>query len=111
MTLKEIKQSARVKLKGSYLLCASATLLYFIITLALTYLLQFITNNLPTHQFTAMIIEAIFFIISFALAFGITINTVNIADGKTKNISKFIDNSILNFTKFTKILFYYTFID
>jgi len=46
MTISEIKKSAKTKLIGSYIKTASASLLYFIILLVLTYLLSLCSSAL-----------------------------------------------------------------
>lgn len=104
MTIQEIKKSARFNLKGSYIKCSSTCLLYFIIIAILTYILNIIGLKIGTDTIYINIIYAIFGVISLVLSFGVIANVLSLSQNKTKSITKFIDNSILNFGKYTKII-------
>lgn len=106
MTVQEIKKSAKLNLKGSYLKCASASLIYFIIITVLSYLLNLINVKLEKHIVPLTLIQAIFGIISIVLSYGLISNILGLSQSKTNSITKFIDNSILNFGKYVKIIFH-----
>lgn len=103
MTIKEIKKSAKLNLKESYIKCASSSLLYFILIMILNYLLNIVGLKLSNNIFSLTIIQAIFGIISLVLSYGLISNILELSQGKTKSITKFIDNTILNFIKYIKI--------
>ena len=104
MTISEIKKSAKLNLKGSYLKSASASLLYFILIMILTFFLDLIVLKLDDNIIPLTIIEAIFAILSLVLSYGLISNVLALSQGKTNSITKFIDNTILNFVKYVKIL-------
>ena len=104
MSIKEIKDSAKINLKGNYLKCASTTLFYFIIVAVLTYLLSLIEAKLNDNTVILVIIQAIFGIISSILSYGIIANVISLACGETKSITKFLDISILNAPKYILIM-------
>ncbi len=104
MTIKEVKKSAKLNLKGCYIKCASASLLYFILIMILSYLLNILELKLTNNTVSLTIIQAIFGIISFVLSYGLISNILELSEGKTKSITKFVDNTILNFVKYIKII-------
>ena len=89
MTIKEIKKSAKLNLKGSYIKCASASLLYFILIMILGYLLNILELKLTNSTVSLTIIQAIFGIISFVLSYGLISNILELSEGKTKSIIQF----------------------
>lgn len=105
MTIQEIKKSAKLSLKGNYIRCASANLLYFLLVMVLTYILDLISLKFDNHTIILTIFQAIFGIISIVLSYGIISNTLSIIDGKTKSITKFVDIFFLNFVKYIKVFF------
>lgn len=104
MTIQETKQSAKLKLKGCYFKCASATLLYFILVTIITYVLSIIQNSLQDHTIVLTMIEAIFAIISSVLSYGLIANVIAITNDKQTSITKFLDITISNFGKYVKII-------
>lgn len=104
MTIQEIKKSAKLNLKGTYIKCSSSCLLYFIIIMVLGYLSNIIELRLEDHIIPLTIIQAIFGVISIVLLYGLTYNILALSQRKTKSITKFVDYSILNFGRFTKVL-------
>lgn len=104
MTIQEIKKSARLNLKGCYIKTASSSLLYFIIIMVLTYLLNVISLKLENRSVLLTIIQSIFGIISLVLSYGLISNVLALSQGETKSITKFVDNTILNFGNYIKII-------
>ena len=104
MTISEIKKSAKLNLKGSYIKSASASLLYFILIMVLTFLLDIITLKIGDSIIPLTIIQAIFGVLSLVLSYGLISNVLALTQGKTQSITKFIDITILNFVKYIKIL-------
>jgi len=105
MTISEIKKSAKTKLIGSYIKTASASLLYFIILLVLTYLLSLCSSAL-NNNILETFIDAIFAIISSILGYGLIANIINLTNSETNAITDFINLAIKNTTKYIKTLLY-----
>jgi uncharacterized membrane protein len=103
LTISEIKKSAKVKLTGSYLRCASSTLLYFIITLLLTYLQKICTNAI-NNSIVITLIEAIFVILKLILSYGLIANIIKLVDIKTNSITDFLNIAIQNTSKYLKTM-------
>ncbi len=103
MTTKEIKQSAKAKLKKKYIKCSSTSLIYFIIIFILNYILNYINSSMQ-NEIIKIIIQALFAIISISLSYSIIANIISLTDDKTKSITKFIDITILNIGKYAKII-------
>ena len=104
MTISEIKKSAKLNLKGNYFRCSSSCLLYFIIIMILAYIINILKIKLDNHIIPLTIFRAIFGIISLVLSYGLIANVLNLSQNKTKSITKFMDMSILNFSRYTKVI-------
>lgn len=102
MKINEIKNDSRIKLSGNYLKCASSSLFYFIIFTLLKYFQHKSTYNI-TNSILLSIINAIFLLIDWILSYGIIANIIALVDIKTNSITDFINSSIKNFSKYTKI--------
>lgn len=103
MTISEIKRTARTKLKGGYIKSFFATLLYFLVILVLTFIEKKIMHNIQNNILITLI-EAIFAIISLLLGYGILANILNITNSKTNSITEFINISIMNTTKYLRLV-------
>ena len=104
MKINEIKKDARIKLSGNYIKCCSSSLLYFIIVSLLTFA-QANLAGIIHNSILSAIIQAIFIIINWILGYGIIANILDLTDGKTNSITDFINSSLKNFVKYTKIGF------
>ena len=104
MTISEIRSMAKTKLNGTAIKCSIACLLYFFINLLFTYLIKFISLKVP--NIVNMIIEIIFVIISIPFGYGILSNIINLSDSKTNSVTGFLDDFVLNFINYTKLIFH-----
>lgn len=106
MTISEIKTAANTKLKGTHLKCFFACLLYFLISLALTYISKSFNLNSYISNIIIIIIQLLLWIISIPLGYGIVSNIIKLSDSETKSVTKFIDDTILNFFKIIKLFLF-----
>ena len=102
MKINEIKKDARIKLSGNYIKCCSSSLLYFIIVSLLTFAQAKLTGIINNSVLSAFV-QAIFIIIDWVLGYGIIANILDLTDGKTSSITDFINSSLKNCVKYTKI--------
>lgn len=105
MKVSEIKKEARLSLKGDFWRFALTTLIYFIIVMFLSYILEAIGVKLKNYTVPLTFIQAIFALVSSALSYGLISNILDISNKKTKSATNFIDKTFLNFTKYVKIVF------
>jgi uncharacterized membrane protein len=106
MKISEIKKDAKIKLTGSYIRCASSSLLYFTIISLITFFQSKITNTVESSIILA-IIQAIFLILHWILGYGIIANVLDLQDIKTNSITDFINTTIKNCFKYLKIGLYF----
>ena len=101
MKITNIKQSAKVKLTGNYIKCASS-LLYFIIISLLTF---FQTKSINTIQNSAIlaIVQAFLLIINWVFSYGIIANILDLVDIKTNSITDFINSTLKRGLKYIRI--------
>ena len=102
MKINEIKKSAKIRLSGNYIKCASSSLLYFIIISLLTFFQTKLANSIQNSVLLS-IIQAIFILINWILGYGIIANVLDLIDVKTNSITDFINSSIKSCAKYTKI--------
>lgn len=102
MKITNIKQSAKVKLTGNYIKCASSSLLYFIIISLLTF---FQTKSINTIQNSAIlaIVQAFLLIINWVFSYGIIANILDLVDIKTNSITDFINSTLKRGLKYIRI--------
>lgn len=103
MTILEIRQASKTKLKGTHLKCFISCLLYFLISLLFTYISKAFNLNYETTNIVAIIIQILVTIISIPLGYGIVSNIIKLNDSETKSVTKFLDDTILNFVKILKL--------
>ena len=104
MKISDIKKSAKLKLSGNYFRCASSSLLYFIIISLITFFqtkLAGLTNNSIVLAF----LQAISLILSWILGYGIIENIIDLTEVKTNSITDFINSTLKNTIKYTKLGF------
>ena len=106
MTISEIRTAANTKLKGTHLKCFMACLLYFLISLALTYISKSFNLNSSIANIGVIILQLILWIISIPLGYGIVSNIIKLTDSETKSVTKFLDDTILNFFKIIKLFLF-----
>ena len=102
MKINEIKNSAKIKLTGNYIKCASSSLLYFIIISLITFFQTKIAVTM-TNSIVLAIVQALFLLLSWILGYGIIANILDLSDIKTNSITDFINITIKNCIKYTKI--------
>ena len=102
MTISEIKKTAKTKLSGFYIKCASSSLLFFIVILVLSFIQKSITDTLENTALIT-IIKTLFLIINWILSYGIISNIIDLSDTKTNSITNFLNVAINNTTKYIKI--------
>ena len=102
MKINEIKNSAKIKLTGNYIRCASSSLLYFIIITLITFF-QSSATNLIKNSVLLAIIQAILLIINWVFSYGIIKNILDLVDVKTNSITDFINSTLKNGIKYIKI--------
>jgi uncharacterized membrane protein len=103
LTISEIKKTAKTRLTGKYIKCASASLLYFLVAIVFAVIQEFCYEKI-SNAIVFTVLQAIFSIISLILAYGIISNIIDLADEKTKSITDFLNKSIVNAVKYIKIL-------
>ena len=86
MSITEIKKSARLKLSGNYIRCASSSLLYFIMVTLLTFFQTKIANSIKSTILLA-IVQAIFLLINWILGYGIIANILDLVNVKRNSIT------------------------
>ena len=104
MKILEIRSLEKTKLEGTALKCSISCLLYYFINLIFTYLLKYLSLKVP--QIVDIILQIIFAIISIPFGYGITSNIIKISDSKTNSVTQFLDDFILNFGKYLKLIFH-----
>ena len=104
MTISEIRSITKTQLNGIALKCSISCLLYYFINLIFTYLLKFLSFKVP--NIVEIIIQVLFGIISIPLGYGLTSNIIKLSDSKTNSVTGFLDEFILNFTKYIKLVFH-----
>ena len=102
MSITEIKKSARLKLSGNYIRCASSSLLYFIMVTLLTFFQTKIANSIKSTILLS-IVQAIFLLINWILGYGIIANILDLVNVKTNSITDFINSTLKNCVKYTKV--------
>ena len=102
MKINDIKKTAKLKLTGNYIRCASSSLLYFIIIALITFF-QSSSNNLIKNSILLAIVQAIFLIINWVFSYGIITNILDLVDVKTNSITDFINSTLKNGIKYIKI--------
>lgn len=102
MKILEIRSLEKTKLEGTALKCSISCLLYYFINLIFTYLIKYLSLKVP--QIVDIIFQIIFVIISIPFGYGITSNIIKISDSKTDSVTKFLDDFILNFRKYLKLI-------
>jgi uncharacterized membrane protein len=105
LTISEIKKGAKIKLSSSYLRCTFCALLYFIVTMVLTFLENLCYKSIDNSVVNA-IIEALFLIIKIILGYGLLANIIRIVDIKTNAITDFLNLAIKNTTKYLRTILY-----
>lgn len=102
MKVLEIRSLAKTKLEGTALKCSISCLLYYFINLIFTYFVKFLSLKVP--NIVDIILQIIFAIISIPLGYGITSNIIKLSDSKTNSVTNFLDDFVLNFMKYTKVI-------
>ena len=102
MKISEIKKDARIKLTGNYIKACSSSLLYFIMISLLTFFQAKLANHIENSVLLS-IVQAIFLLINWILGYGIIANILDLTDGKTTSITDFINSTLKNCAKYTKI--------
>lgn len=102
MKVLEIRSLAKTKLEGTALKCSISCLLYYFINLICTYFIKFLSLKVPNIVY--IILQILFAIISIPLGYGIISNTIKLSDSKTNSVTNFLDDFVLNFLKYTKII-------
>lgn len=102
MKILEIRSLEKTKLEGTALKCSISCLLYYFINLIFTYLIKYLSLKVPNVIDT--ILQITFAIISIPLGYGITSNIIKISDSKTDSVTKFLDDFVLNFGKYLKLI-------
>lgn len=102
MKINDIKQSAKLKLSGNYLKCASSSLLYFIIISLITVAQTKFANEVE-NSFLLAIVQAILILFHWILSYGIIANILDLTDEKTSSITEFINVVFRSYVKYTKI--------
>lgn len=104
MKILEIRSLTKTKLEGTALKCSISCLLYYFINLIFTYFLRFVSLKVP--NIIDIIFQILLAIISIPLGYGITSNIIKLSDSQTNSVTKFLDDFILNFGKYIKIIFH-----
>lgn len=104
MKILEIRSLEKTKLEGRALTCSISCLLYYFITLIFTYLIKFLSLKVPNAA--DIILQIIFGIISLPLGYGITSNIIKLSDSKTNSVTKFLDDFVLNFGNYIKLMMF-----
>ena len=102
MKVLEIRSLEKTKLDGTALKCSISCLLYYFINLIFTYLVKYLSLKVP--NVIDIILQIIFAIISIPLGYRITSNVIKLSDNKTDSVTKFLDDFILNFGKYLKLI-------
>ena len=104
MKIAEIKKTAKIKLTGNYIKCCSSSLLYFLIITVITFI-QSKSAQLINNTLILAFVQAIFLIINWIFCYGIISNILELVNVKTNSITDFINISLNNYVKTTKIGF------
>ena len=102
MKISEIKKSAKIKLTGNYLRCATSSLLYFIMSSLIVFFQNKASNSIE-NSIVLAIIQALFLLLSCILGYGTIANILELTDVKTTSVTDFINITLKNFIKYIKI--------
>lgn len=105
MKIKEIKEQARISLKGNLFKAILITIFYTIISILIQMLIKNITNIFSTLNANEVLtIITIFINIAFfPFSYGVIASLIDISKGEKVSFTNFINISILNYTKIVKL--------
>ena len=106
MKIKEIKEQAKLGLKGNFLKSIFITLFYTIITMLFGLFTNYLTTKL-SNTTLKLFLDILIMLINLALipfSYGVISSLINIFKGKKVDYTEFINISLLNYSKIIKLI-------